>query len=147
MVYVDPLSARVYLLSNQLNDISANGLRNFWQENGKLFLNEQFKSKFGTEYPCLYTTASFGIGYTLTYDPRYKRLIIHKKDYKILPKHLSRFEAVESSTIPNAFWFSLTDNNYYKNNASGTPTKVAFGDPFYFESKCFTLSYSFITNA
>ncbi len=104
MVYVDPLSARVYLLNNQLNDISVNGLRNFWQEHGKLFLNEQFKKKADMEYPCLYTTASFGIGYNLTYDPRYKRLIIHKHDFEILPKYASRFEvAVEESTTPNAF--------------------------------------------
>lgn len=83
--YVDSLSARPILLTNQLEDISLDGTRNLWQNSGKLKLAEQFCQLTGETYPFISATSKAGIGFISTYDPRYKRIISVKKDFKILP--------------------------------------------------------------
>lgn len=145
-VYVDDFSGRPFLLDNQLNDITLNnGIRNFWQENGILFFDEQFYQQTGEHYPNISTSSTTGIGYLSTYDPRFKRLIIHKKDFKLLPQYLTTFEYSPDDVVvtPNVVWFD--DDNFYVNDASGNETIITFDNVAYFENKSFTLSYSFLT--
>lgn len=146
LVYIDPLSRKPFLLSNQLSDLSINGLRNFWQENGDLKFVTQYKELTSLDYSILYTTSPIGVGYNLTFDPRFKRVIIHKKDYEILKQYTPNFKySVVPITNEDTLWFDGT--KYYYNPDNSTTIEVTFGDPEYFENKSFTLSYSFITNA
>jgi len=141
--YIDDFNGRPFLITNELNDLSLKGLRNFWQENGKLEFDKQFYQKTGTHYPNISTSSSTGVGYITTYDPRFKRIIVHKKDYKLLPNYTLIYQTtnpgVESIWYNGRFFFYV--------NSSGTATLITFDDTTYFECKSFTLSYSFLTQS
>lgn len=145
-VYVDPKSSRVYLLADKLNDLSMNGMRNFWQENAEVFYKSQFHNLTGETYEHDFLTSDIGVGYIVTFDPRYKRAIIHKRDYTILPAYQAAFQVTDDTEDPVTLWFDGT-NYFYNTEAEGTTIPVEFGNPLFFENKSFTLSYSFITNS
>lgn len=142
--YIDEYSGRPLLLTSNLNDLSK-GLRNFWENNGQLKLITQVKKLTNSIYT--HNNTITGVGYMTTYDPRFKRLIIHKRDYEIVSKYTKKFALSTTSSIitPLTLW---SDGRYfYYNNASGTPAKVNFDDSEYFVNKSFTISYSFISNS
>lgn len=145
-VYMDDFSGRPFLLTNQLNDISLNGMRNFWQENGILHFDEQYYRIVGSHYPNQSTSSPVGIGYITTYDPRFKRLIFHKKDYKIKEDYESSFSYYTNYPPPPA---TLTFNgtSFYKTDKFSNVEEISFNDSRYFENHSFTLSYSFLTNS
>jgi hypothetical protein len=145
-VYVDPKSSRVYLLSDKLNDLSTNGMRNFWQENAEVSYESQYLNLTGEIYNHQYTTSSIGVGYIVTFDPRYKRIIIHKRDYSILPAYQQNFQFTDSTIDGLTLWFDGI-NYYYNTENEGETIPVTFGNPLFFENKSFTISYSFITNS
>lgn len=152
--YVDDLSSRPFLVSNQLNDLSNTGMRSYWQEHGRVEFLDQFYKVTGTRYPVKTTTSHIGVGYISTYDPRYKRVIVHKKDFKLLPNHefnlaytpqVSDTPLSGGNTDPLAIWFN--DFNFYHNDAAGVPTLINFDNVTYFQNNSFTASYSFATNS
>jgi len=148
-VYVDDVSGRVFLLTNQLNDISNLGLRNFFQNNGRVFFLDQFFDTTGEAFPFLSTSSPSGVGYISWYDPRYKRVFIHKRDFKLLQRYNLTYVATETDDVPgvlDTFEVRFNGFSFYANNASGDPTQITFEDAIYFENKSFTLSYSFLTN-
>lgn len=148
--YVDSISSRPILITNQIEDISLDGMRNFWQNNASFELHNQFYQLSGETYPFISTMSKAGAGYISTYDPRYKRIIVHKKDYKILPQWLQLFEYFPTTTDVTTggptdngiLWFN--GFSYYYNKL-GTPRKVYLNDAEYFENLSYTLSYSFLT--
>lgn len=143
--FIDELSGRPLLITGNLNDISKS-MRSFWENNGKLLLKEQIKKITNHTYTNLVTTASHGIGYTLAYDPRYKRLIVAKKDYVIRPQYASTFTVGEADTSPDRLWLNTLDNKFYLNDSNGDPSEAQFSNQFIFENRSFTASYSFISN-
>lgn len=143
VAYMDDISGRVFLIDNQLNDLTTDGLRNFFQENGAYKLSTQFKKKLGIAYPTLSTPSRMGIGYNMTYCPRTKRLIITKKDFEIKSDYLYSLEAGSNITTPNILWFD-TDTNQFKYNATTGTIVINVDDQTYFYNKSYTLSYSFI---
>jgi hypothetical protein len=152
--YVDDQSSRPFLVSNQLNDLSNTGMRSFWQENGRVEFLDQFYKITGTRYPVKTTTSHIGVGYISTYDPRYKRILVHKKDFRLLPNYefnlvyfpqASDTPLVDGNTDPSAIWFN--NFNFYLNDASGVPTVINFDNTTYFQNNSFTTSYSFATNS
>lgn len=83
------------------------------------------------------------------YDPKLKRLLVHKKDFEILPAHYGGFiyhpqtadtPLIGGNVTPNALWYN--DHSFYKNDIAGVPVKVIFDNTEIFENKSFTLSYS-----
>lgn len=152
--YVDDISARPFLLSNQLTDLSLKGMRAFWQENGKVQYLDQYYRITGERYLAKSTTSDIGVGYISTYDPRYKRIIVHKRDFRLLPTYEYNLvltlqdtdtPLIGGNTDADAFWFN--GYNYYQNDSSGIPTKVTFNNTQYFQNLSFTLSYSFLTES
>jgi hypothetical protein len=141
-VYVDPRSQRVFIISDQLSDISVNGMRNFWKENGAISYLDQFYRLTGQPYPHVHPTNPVGVGYNVVYDPRYSRVIFHKKDYEFLGSKLELGVNVET---PNTVWFDGT--NYYYNTFSLGTVQIDLNNSSFFKNKSFTLSYSFITNS
>lgn len=141
--YVDDFNGIPFFIDDKLNDLSLGGMRNFWQENGKVFFEQQFYKKTGTHYPNMSTSSSTGVGYITTYDPRFKRLIVHKKDYKLI----TALKLLISETAPTTecIWFNY--KFFYHVNSFGVATGITFDDPKYFECKSFTLSYSFMTKS
>lgn len=149
--YIDSISGRPILLTEKINDLSINGMRNFWQENGILHLSKQFEELTSSPFPHRSTSGS--IGYISAYDPRFKRIIVHKRDYKILPQYLTTFEYLPQETDDpdngvvgqGVLWYN--DFNFYYNDLFGDPTLVSLNDTSIFENKSFTISFSFLTNS
>lgn len=150
--YVDSLSARPFLLTNELNDLSLKGFRNFWQENGKVEFILQYKKLTGQAFPNKSTSSPIGIGYISTYDPRFKRLMVHKRDFKLLKQFEDAFyyyaqdtDAPELAPFVNGYgvvWFN--GFNFYFIDKLGNHNRIDFDNPLFFENRSFTLSYSFL---
>lgn len=148
-VYVDDVSGRPFLLTNQLNDLSLNGLRTFFQNNGKVEFLKQFYEEAGESFPFLSTSSPSGVGYISWYDPRYKRLFIHKRDFKLAPRYyLTYIPTLTDETPATLADFEVRFNGFsFYTDINSTPTQITFDDVDYFENKSFTLSYSFITQS
>lgn len=145
-VYVDDISGRVFLLTNQLNDLSTKGLRNFFQNNGSVSFLSQFYSQTESYFPFFSTSSPSGVGYISWYDPRYKRLFIHKRDYTLKSKYFLTYVPASTDEVPvtlDNFEVRFNGHSFYTNLP--TPTLITFNSEF-FENKSFTLSYSFLTN-
>lgn len=152
--FVDAISKRPFLLSSSLEDISLGGMRTFWQNEGKVSFEEQFMKLTGKSYNIKSTSSPIGVGYISTYDPRYKRVIVHKRDFKILPEWESKFQYYpqatdDPSSAPiydaGVLWFNGF-NFYYCNGLEPiVHEKITFDQVEYFENTSFTLSYSMLT--
>jgi hypothetical protein len=142
-VFVDDISGRPFVVDENLTDLSLSGMRNFFQQEGTLSLVSQMKSK-GINYNIYSTSSPVGVGYITTYEPRFKRLIITKKDFSILPSFLSAFSFTTTPINNTLSWdgarFVYKDNN-------GVLSYPELSNPFFFENKSFTLSFSFLTNS
>lgn len=143
-LYVDDISARPFLLNEGLSDLSLAGMRNFFQEEGYLTLVKQFNSK-GITFPNYSTSSPIGVGYITTYEPRFKRAIIHKKDFKITDNYINLFASGTNITTINTLWWDGV--RFVYNNELGVRSYPVLTDPLFFENKSFTVSYSFITNS
>lgn len=128
--FMDTDSFRPILFSDQLQDVSLNGLRNFFQNNAKLKFLDQFKLLTGQDYTNVSTVSPYGVGYISVYDPRHKRIIVHKKDYTIRPEFAQSFQVIpyeetqsEEFEAPQTLWFD--------------------GDQFFYETSPVHLSNSF----
>lgn len=122
--FVDSLSGKIFQMSEGLVEISNNGMRNYFENNLKLELDEQCKKFYNKEYPFKSPTDILGIGYHMVYDTRHRRLILHKRDFKIID--------------PDKY--KLTDGGMVSNDIFNTPVNMF--DSSVFENKSFTISYS-----
>lgn len=145
--WMDGYSGRPFILDDKLNDLGLKGLRNYFQTEGKLNFLEQFKAKTTLDYPIKTITSPIGVGYMSVYDPRYKRIILTKKDYAIVPQYVNNLSYATDgpSTTPNSIWFDGI--HFYSNNEAGAPTTIDFSHSEFFENHSFTVSYSFLTNS
>lgn len=149
--YMDSFSGTPMLLSDSVNDLSLSGLRNFFQENGEFEFPKQFRQLTNQEFPYISHVSSNGFGYKSVYDPRYKRLILTKRDFKFKSPWESKFIYYPTSTDNPALvsvandrlWFN--GHSFYYKDKTGNNAKVTFEDGFFFENKSFTLSYSFLS--
>src|SRR5690606_14139474 len=71
-VLVDTLRGTVFLLNEGLEEISNNGLRNWFKDLGKFSLQRYVPITISDYY-----TNVNGCGLLTTYDPRHRRLILH----------------------------------------------------------------------
>ncbi len=133
---MDDLSCRPILLGDEMNDLSLKGLRNFFQNNGAIRFNKQLKELTGQDMQ--FSSTSAGIGYMSSYDPRFKRLILHKKDYTILPEFTTDF----TYSTDDSDYLRFDGEKFYYNNE-----EVSLDNTNYFQNHSFTLSYSFLTSS
>lgn len=82
--FVDSDSGKIFLMREGLQEISQDGMRNWFENNLAVNLRSQWKKNTGSDYPFDSPYHKNGIGYTAVYDPRFRRLILHKRDYQIL---------------------------------------------------------------
>ena len=149
--YVDDITGRTFVLTDQLNDLSLQGNRNFWQNNGKISFMKQFYDLTGYRFTCKSTSSPYGVGYISVYDPRYKRIIVHKKDYK-LKKQWETSLIYINDTIDDPVKFLTVGKLYYNNFKFyyKHPTyneEIPLDNKLFFENRSFTKSYSFITQS
>lgn len=138
--YTDTDSGKVFKLSNSIEEISSNGLKEFFRNNLKLSLNEIFRAVGEIDYPIQTTTHTYGIGVRGAYDPIHQNYIIHKKDYDILDK--DNFQIINNLSDPfsSNLIYVKSENQFYTNN--GTVVPVTLDDVNYFRNNSFTISYS-----
>ena len=122
--FIDSLSGKVFMLQEGLKEISNDGFRNFFENNLGLTLSNQCKKEYGQDYFIKSPTSFNGIGYIATYDTRYRRLILHKRDFEIIDPTL----------------FNFTTRGLLRKDGIHTER---LDNPEYFINKSWTLSYSF----
>lgn len=103
-IFVDDSTGKIFMLTDQLKEISLEGMRNWFEENLELKFNKQYKQQYGVDYNLKDQPAlPNGVGVLTTFDPRHKRVLITKIDYEAL------------NTIPETIDF--TDTSKFKNNS------------------------------
>lgn len=150
--WVDAVSRRPLLLGNDLNDLSLKGMRVFWQENAEVFFASDFKNLTGTEWNHTDLSSPLGVGYITSYDPKHKRLIFHKKDYRILPQHRKNFILSDGTATLDTLWFyefggANNRGAFYYNDRDGYVSEVTFDSSQVFENKSFTISFDLKNDA
>jgi len=120
---------KIEILSNQ-------GLLQWYKEHLPSELNKEYYRVYGEDFPIKSTLTQNGIGCILYYDPRFKRLLVTKRDY--LPLDL-RLEFEQGDT--NATLFSEVEG--WKSKPNINILTVFPTNAQYFEDKSWTLSYSF----
>ena len=82
--FVDVNSRKIFLMKDKLSEISNAGMENWFKENLPFTLEQ-----YGYNAPCIsgiFDNPLIGLGLTSVYDPKFKRIILTKKDLK--PKQL-----------------------------------------------------------
>ena len=149
VLFVNQKSGKVFLMNQgQPKEISAIGNKKFFDNNGQISLLSQIKNKFDIDYPLYSNTIDeYGVGYITTYDPYLKRLIICKKDYKLLPEIYNTIKLLGDPSITVGDF--IYDNVNYKFGIiqSNSPLNIIYvplSVSQFFENKSWTLSFSLV---
>lgn len=132
-IYADDVSGKIYKLSDNLAEISNLGLSQFFEDH--------LPSKFKQLYSC-YTDEEFyckastidnqGIGLKGVYDPRFRRYILHKKDYELAAPYNKILPVSDVARDFTAIYVDHALKQFYIINNFGTYIPINFGDPRYF---------------
>lgn len=152
---IDQKSSKIFLLSREggVEELGSQSMYNWLSNNVSVSFLTQFRDLVGIDYP-MYSNSvdQYGVGITTTYDPRYKRLIIHKKDFEFDDSEVSLTLANTGEVNPlnSVVWEPIQQcfgvvTGY---DGSGYPTinRISFTSS-YFKNKSWTLSYSFSIKA
>lgn len=105
VLFVNEIENQIYILADKIREISNEGLRNWFKNNLKSNLNQQFYSNLGISYVNDNNPANpAGIGYIAAFDTRFNRYIITKKDYLYLgdfTKVIANFDPTLTYPIGN----------------------------------------------
>lgn len=144
VVSVNEVEGKVYLHAQNMSDISMKGMRNWFENNLRSFLVQQIYEKFQQVYPYDNNPANpDGVGYLSTYDTRYERVIITKRDYQLLPSKLAIIQFTNTKPSGGSdFVYTFDTGEFFL----GTQ-KIHLNNTDYFENKSWTISYSFHTNS
>jgi hypothetical protein len=146
-IWVDMYSKKVFGISDSPRDLTLAGMNRFFYNNMDLVLKKQFEEDYYSlygefkEYPYLGTTCSKSVGYNATYDPVFKRYILHKKDYELLSDFRSNLDINPVMPYPENQVYLLEDGYYL----AIAPDKLQYMDPehsTFFSNKSWTISFS-----
>ncbi len=142
-IWVDSVSNRIFALSDSPKEISSIGMKMWFNENLDLTLRKQFKKLTDFDFPYLDTTCNKGIGFMSCYDPKFRRYILHKRDYEIPSSLLN--EMLPISTTPYIVGKTYYDKSGFYFAISQTELIECNYDT-QFINKSWTISYSLIDN-
>lgn len=123
LFYVSQQSGKVFRVSQNLEEISAQGLNSWFANNLPSHLLKVYPG-----YP-LYDNPVKGIGVSIVYDPTFKLIYITKKDYK---------------PLYNDYSYDSNGNFYRETEVteeSRRKTHCPFSNPKYWEDASWTISY------
>lgn len=133
-ITIDRERGKVWLISGSSAANIGKGLEFFFKDNLN-YITQYPGIQFQEDNPYSW------FGYTIAYDVYVNRIIISKKAYDL--------------TTLGELYFRRSDSNYphlrYEQGriiyyqSAGIKSVIELGDPLYFINKCFTYSYSFIT--
>jgi hypothetical protein len=135
-ILVDTMRGKVFLMREGLEEISNRGLQ-MWLRDNLSFNLKRFVSELDPVK--LYTHVN-GVGLQSVYDPKYRRLIIHKRDY-IPAAGITFGGLLPVSPAANTLYYAIAENGFIYWEYNGTPVEVS--NSTLFENKSWTLSYSF----
>lgn len=145
--FCDTNLGKVFLLEKGLQEINMQGLNSFFENNMTLFFLDDYYSLTGSSYSSVDAIDDNSVGIIATYDPRYKRYILHKKDYKFTTKGKQVFagEYIDNnvtSPLDKAIYYNTTEKSFYEiDNTTSTLNRINLYNSEYFINKSFTLSY------
>jgi hypothetical protein len=154
--YVSEYERSIYLVSGAeggLSKLSGEGMYNWFQENFKPFLAEQFRELTGEIFPNEDNPNNpNGIGIHSVFDPRHQRVIFTKRDYKIRPEYVDDFEITSVEIgylglIVGKLYFDITTNKFVRYDGNVNFTNISFNNSTFFENKSFTISFSLLTKS
>ena len=125
--WADQNRGKIFMFDDNLEEISRYKMYHWFNRNLKSFLKDDFKP-----YGIPYNPDEFGL--RMTYDPKFERVIIHKKDFKLtstLKRLWDGFTDYDVQVLPDSI--VLNGNSY------------EFVNEDYFENKSWTISYSIRT--
>lgn len=123
VVWADENRGKIFMFDDNLEEISRYKMYHWFEKNLKSFIKEDLKY-YGIEY----NPDEFGV--RMTYDPKFERLIVHKKDFKLTQKFKQDTNG-DFTLVPNGVM-------------EGT-TFIPFSNKEYFINKSWTISYSIRT--
>lgn len=114
--FVDSNTGKIFMLTDNLKELSLQGMRNWFEENLPSTFNLQYKKKYGIDYP-LNNQPSLenGIGLSTVYDPRHKRIILTKIDYECIDEIPTLLNFKDTTKFKNKSWtisYSLLSNSW-----------------------------------
>lgn len=156
--FVSEIENKVYLHSEGVKDLTVLGLRNWFENNLKSNLIQQFYDATGYELPVDNNPANgVGVGYLSCYDTRYERVLFTKRDFKVrdgMAFHVGSMEyTTTSSPSYTTVGYNPNTGRFHLGVGSGSqmvfyklPIERFEDYPQHFENKSWTLSYSLHTN-
>jgi len=135
--WADQKRGEIFGFDNKLEVLSNKGLNQWFKEYLPSEATSNFFAVTNEKFPINSTLDRKGVGIILYYDPRFKRLMITKKDYLPLDH---KEESIDLGPI-STFWSDL--NNRWEKLNGASLVEVYPDDSTYFEKKSWTLSYSF----
>ena len=154
--FADTNLGKVFLLGKGLEEVSNTGISSFLEENLEIFFLNEFNTLTGLNFPNTHALNHNSIGLIAVYDPRYKRYILHKKDFGFTDLfnqyYVGEFENADSiqSILPYFIYYNTSEGKFYRINNSGEEEQVIeldFRDGLYFINKSFTVSYNAMTKS
>lgn len=139
--WVDQKRGEIFKWNGQIESMSSKGLTQWFKEKLPSELQSEYYRVLGRDYPLKSTLNINGIGNLLYYDPRFKRLLLTKRDFYPLNLKIN-FEDFPGHSISNGSFYQEETNEWYTLN-NGDPEIIYPQQPEWFENKSWTLSYSF----
>lgn len=151
--FIDNEAGQIFQYSGQLKEISQVGMEQWFRRYLPLMFTKQYKELTGLDYTIRHTADKNSVGYQTVFDPRYKRVIIHKKDYLIIDPE--KFIAIGyQQELPDFEQYNLyselqnpeTDPEYikwyYYDEEENEWRETSLNNVDYFINESFTVSYS-----
>lgn len=152
IVYVSEIEKAVYITAGEgLQKISNQGMYNWFFENVESYLGNQFLQLTSQQFPYLNNPNNpNGVGIHSVYDPRHQRILITKRDYKLLPPYSDSITIVTdplfTGYVENQIYYIEFLQLFAVGNDGGGATPIFFTNEEYFENKSFTISFSLLSN-
>lgn len=125
VVWADQERGKVFMFDDNLEEISRYKMYHWFEQNLKPFLKQDFES-LGLEY----NPDEFGL--RMTYDPKFERVIIHKRDYRLTQQGRNIIaNGITKTLMPGGI---QVDSQF-----------LAYSNHELFENKGWTASYSIRT--
>ena len=105
--FLDLEQRKVFVVSDQLKEISSNGMRNWFRDNLDFALKEQLISKgIGNRYSLYDAPAhTHGCGFTSAYDEEYNRIVLAKKSWKFTTAGLAKVATDYNNIVEGKIYF------------------------------------------
>ena len=136
LVWWDQIRGQIFLFDNKIKELSLEEMSQWFMENSPSTLTNQLENDYGI---VIKDNVFKGVGTIATYDPRFKRYILHKKDYRLLLEDLPT-DPIDVS--PQGYGI-FPDGRVYQKDIFNKLIPVPFTNKDVYEDKSFTLSYSF----